>query len=649
MSRGPTAGGVLLLAIRFGVALIVLMPLVVATQVAYPYAVGKAVYARSLIEVVFVLWVLLALIGASWRPPRSWLLVLLGAGLGVSVLSAVFGVSPDRSFWSSYIRMQGTVELAHWFALAVVLASVFRTSQSLRMLLVFNLGVSLLVSLIAVASHAGWEIPMLGRLPEPNFPRISATLGNASYLGAYLLVNVVLALGFLVRSFIPESAPPDSRASRQKGRREKPAAAHSALPRWVERAFHGLVVLFGLWGISLSGSMAALAGLLAALGTVALLYVFSAQSRRAARIAVSLMAGVGAAAALVIFVAPSIAPSFDSLLLRRLTDIETVQRTLGNRIASWKTGVEGFADRPVLGWGEDNFVVVFGRYATGHGAVMPANDHAHNKLIEEMATKGMLGFAAYVAIWILTFLAILRGTRRVDARERVFGLFAGAALLGQLVQSQTLFSTASSSLQYVLLLAVAVRFEALAWPPKTGLRLPRRVAAVFRHRVAHGCVVLGVAGLSAAGYVANQAIYSGAAALYRAETSGSARFMGELKSAIDAFGPLANVPRIIMFENVTKNWDVLYMRHRAEAARLLRWANVEGERAVESEPENWLVQHALARLYRAVARTNPEYAKRARQHFDRSLEQAPHRDPLAPLDMLGWRQNLGRLRADPDT
>ena len=325
-----------------------------------------------------------------------------------------------------------------------------------------------------------------------------------------------------------------------------------------------------------------------------------------------------------------------------MTDLETVQRTLDNRLAPWEAGLRGIVERPVLGWGEANYVVVFGRHVRGQGTIMPASDHAHNQLIEEAATKGVVGLAAYLAIWVLAFLAVFRAARVVDSREQALVLFAGAALLGQFVQLQALFPTASTSLQHVLLLAVIVRFEPLAWSSSPGFRLPGTVARALRSRVAGGCAVLGAAAISAAGLVAHQAIYSGAAALYRAEASKSTRFMDELKNGIEAFGPLANVPRMILFENVTENWMVLRVSQPAEAARLLRWSNIESTRAVEIEPENWMVQHALARLYRAVAKTEPEYAARAQRHFDRALELAPHKDPLVALDAPGWSKGRPR-------
>ena len=117
----------------FGVlGLLLLTPFVVTPGTVYPFVVGKALWSRSLIAVAFALWALLALLHPGYRPPRSWLLVLLVAGYGATVLSAAFGVHPGHSLWSDYERMQGVVDQAHWVVLAVVLASVLHTPRGWR-------------------------------------------------------------------------------------------------------------------------------------------------------------------------------------------------------------------------------------------------------------------------------------------------------------------------------------------------------------------------------------------------------------------------------------------------------------------------------------------------------------------------------------
>ena len=94
---------------------------------------------------------------------------------------------------------------------------------------------------------------------------------------------------------------------------------------------------------------------------------------------------------------------------------------------------------------------------------------------------------------------------------------------------------------------------------------------------------------------------------------------------------------MILFENLAANWRVLASRHRAEAARLIRWADAEARAALRAEPANWRLRQALARMYAAAALTYPEYGAAARRHAARSRELAPAIDPLTPPEPAGGR------------
>lgn len=52
--------------------LLLLTPLVVTPSTVAPYTLGKALRARSLIEIAFALWAVLAVLRPGYRPPRSW-------------------------------------------------------------------------------------------------------------------------------------------------------------------------------------------------------------------------------------------------------------------------------------------------------------------------------------------------------------------------------------------------------------------------------------------------------------------------------------------------------------------------------------------------------------------------------------------------
>ena len=677
--------------IRAGIALVLLTPLVTAPWTLYPFSVGKALWARVLIAVLFALWAALALMRPCWRPPRSALLWLLGAGLAASVISAVFGVGPQTSFWSTYTRMQGIVNAAHWAAFALVVASVARTPADWTRLLNANLAVGLAVAAFAIVRFAAPETPLPFPSREGHWPRIGASAGNPIFLGAYLQAVALLAAGFLVRSCCAAAQPAtpaasgaarSGRAAARSGkarsrkaarRRAKAAPPAPAGDGPLRRLFWAATGICALAGLSLTGSLGALGGLMAGLGAACGLYALFGRARRARRLGLAGLAALAACAlalALVLALrageppAPPADPGArpdparqeqagrpelrgGNVMVERATSAEWVGFTLGNRLRNWEAGLRAFAERPLLGWGPDNYFVASARHLSAPRGRAKVEDHAHSLFVEEAAGKGALGLAAWIALWGLTALVALRAARRLeDARERALAAFAGAALAGWFVQSQTAFYTAESWLQHMLLLAFLAHLEAkmragrppgrLALPGRRALDAARASLAPIAPglRAAAGAAALG---LAAASIASSAAIHAGATAMWRADHGGP--FIAEIERAIGAFGPLAAGPRIVLFNNLALNWKVLAEHRPREAARLLALADREAEAALAAEPESWVLRHALARLYLKVAATRPDYAARAERHLARSRILAPNLDPMeAPLPPAAARR-----------
>ena len=652
---------VLLGAVRLGLALVLLTPLVTAPWTLYPFSVGKAVYARVLIAAVFALWAVLALWRPRWRPPPSPLLWLLGAGLAASVLSAWLGVSPQQSFWSTYERMQGIVNAAHWAAFAVVVASVARTREDWVRLLNLNLGVGLVVALLAIVRSLAPETPLPMPFREGYWPRIGASAGNPILLGAYLQAIALLAVGFLVRSCCaaappaPVVRPGADRAARRRGARRSRKAPARPAPGgdgWGRRLFWGGTAACALAGLSLTGSLGAFAGLAAGLGGSCALYALFGRARRARRLGLAGLGGLGALAlalalVLVLRGAEAPAPAFDNPMLERATSAERIGHTAGNRVRNWESGLAAFAERPLAGWGPENYYAASARHISAPEGRARVRYHAHNLVIEEAATKGAAGLAAYLGLWALTGLVAVRAARRIeDARQRALAAFAAAALAGWFVQGLTAFYSAESWLQHMLLLGFLVHLEASM---RADTPVPGRLAAVLGRlrarvpsadrilagaRAAAGAAALALAGASLA---SSAAIHAGAAAMWRADHGGP--FIAELERAIGAFEPLAAGPRVVLFNNLALNWEVLARHQAPEAARLLALADAQAEAALAARPGSWVLHHALARLYLEVAGTEPDYAARAERHLARSRVLAPNLDPMeAPLPPLAARR-----------
>ena len=658
----------LLPAVLAGIALVLLTPLVWSPVAWHPFSVGKAVYARSLIAAVFALWTLLALARPRYRPPPTAVLFALLAGLAVAALSSAFGVSPQRSLWSTYTRMDGLIDAAHWTAFAVVLTAVLGSARDWHRLLNLNLAVGLCVAVVAVLRFHHPDAGPFGLLPEARHPRISATTGNPTFLGAYLQMVILLAGGFLARSSQaadPEAGAavdagraaarrtrrPQHRRKRGKRRRAAPRAAAGAAAgraRWPTRLFWALTAAVGAWALVHTGSMGAVAGLGAGLAVAAALVARFGGTRRERRLALGGLATLGlAGAALVLALgiraagtAGDYAPAFDSILLERATSTERIGNTLGGRLRNWESGIKAFAERPLLGWGTGNYHAASGRHLAKPPKRTEIADHAHNIVVEEAATKGLAGLAAYVLLWGATGWAVLRRVRAAGPRERTLAIFAGGALTGWFVQSQTLFYAPTILLQHTLLLAYAAHLEACAphrWPwvarlraagARAGEALSTRARRLARPaRVAAAAAAMALAGASIA---SSLAVHAGSAAIWRAEFQGP--WLEHMERSMRAFAPLANGPRVILFNNLAVNWPVLAEHHPEEADRLLAWSAEEALAALAAEPESWVIHHALTRMYRAIAKTRPEYAATAERHLRTSLALAPNLDPMeAPV------------------
>lgn len=593
----------LLLAVRVGIALLLLSPFIVTDGTVFPFVVGKALYSRALIEIVFALWAVLASVNPAFRPPRSWLLILLAGGLAWGAVAASFGVSPQRSWWSNYERMGGLVDAVHWLVLVVVAASVLRERRQLRSLLGCNLIVGVGVALLAVAGYLQTDPLLYGVIWERHHPRIGTVFGNSAYLGIYASVNFAIACGLLARSFAPARAVP----------------TRSIALRWALRLLWTLVAVLQLWAISLSGSLAAVAGLACAVAFVAVAAGLTKKARPIRKRSTWAVAAAGLVAAAVVGVValqtarePGANP-----LMQRLSWAEGA-RSYSAREPAWRAGIAAVADGPWLGWGRENFIVAFGRHAAEPPAEGHAYDRAHNELIERAVAEGLPGAAGYLALWAFALWVVVGAAKRQAADEpdeRAFALSVGAALTIYFVATQMHFGTAALELQLALLFAYVVRLESAARRGRA-----RAPSAASFERLAAAPFALGAAALAVVGLAANHATYAAAQGFLDTPPEEP----HYVKRTIDAFVPLAAEPRRRLFDHVASEWEGMRDRDEASAMQLLAVADGQARAAIAAEPENWRLRWAVARMYAAAAATEPAYGSVAARHARRATDLAPN-------------------------
>ena len=650
--------------------LLLATPLVLSARTLFPFIVGKALASRSIIELLFGLWVVLAVLRPAYRPRRSMVLVAFAVWLAVSLLAGLTGVSVQRSLWSTYERMQGVIDLAHWFALALVLASVLRPGLarlnlrpaspsgrdrrrgadefslseysvtalgsllSWRVLLNFNLAVSLFMALMGLDLRYDIGVVPTYAVLSGGF-RLAATLGNPTYIGAYMLVNVFVGLAFLAHSLVAtrSSIPEAVSARRRRRRRDEPS---QDLDLWLllGRLFWTAVVVFTLWALLLSGTRGSIF-----VGLPAGLVFFCAGSLlwgrdRVVKVVSAVVVGAMVLLALVV-VAVRTTEAFEDLaesniIVSRIERINLDDPSIKGRMASHKAGLEGFFAKPFLGWGPENFAVAFGRYFDFDPEVRETFDQAHNKLLEEMITKGLFGLVSYVALWTVMFALLYRRVRDRDDNEQVFLLFIGAALTGYFFQNLFLFDTPATVLQFALLVGFVAGLErTLEAPAETRDGVSQEAptgetaSTVVTARVLPALAIVAVSALVALGIVVNTRIYYASKVVIRTQSPAITweQRLGIFQQSIDSFRPLANYPRNFLIGQVTSNIDQI---SDEDLALTMGMIDREAVHATEGEPEGWKIYADLALVYRVAASRDSKYQVQAESYLAKAIELGPN-------------------------
>jgi O-antigen ligase/tetratricopeptide (TPR) repeat protein len=155
----------------------------------------------------------------------------------------------------------------------------------------------------------------------------------------------------------------------------------------------------------------------------------------------------GAALALAILV-PLATPMRDAVLTRsgQITDLSAP--TSRTRVELWRAGLHMFQDHPLAGVGLDAFVAAFPPYRTASLTQIEwggTPSKAHNDAIQILATQGVLGGLAALAIVMLCAVVVWRTARRGSPEARAAAIVCASALAGYVASSLVGFGTAATS------------------------------------------------------------------------------------------------------------------------------------------------------------------------------------------------------------
>src|SRR3989344_242367 len=469
-----------------GVFLLSFVVLVVTKSLFFPFISGKNFTFRIIVEVIFGAWIALMFMNAAYRPRVSAMLVAFGAFVAAIALSDALGEYPFKSFWSNYERMEGWITLAHLFGYFVVVTSVM-TESLWRRLFQVSLGVSAFVSLYGLLQLVGFAALGWGGGGGLG-ARLDATLGNPTYLAAYMLFHIFIAALVWGQSWMEVN----------RG-------------RVVLSLMYGSVIALDTIVLLFTGTRGSILGLLGGVFLVALLLVLLARnSKNAWRAAAGSVATILILAGLFYMVRD--ASWVRSVgFLDRLATISVSDNTVKARFMNWGMAWKGAQERPLLGWGQENYALVFDKY---YNAGMYAQeqwfDRVHNTVLDWLIAGGFFGLALYLLLFGVALAALWRG--RSSTGGLTFSIIERCILTGLLAgyffHNLFVFDNITSYILFVSVLAyIAGRNAGAANTRKLFGDREVRMPTSFIVAVLVAILVWGVAwGVNAHGLAQNRAL-----------------------------------------------------------------------------------------------------------------------------------------------
>ncbi len=350
--------------IKIALFVVPLIPLFISKSLFFPYITGKAFIFRIIVELVFLAWIPLAIFFKEYRPRKNVLTIAILVFIFVVSLATILGVNPTRSFWSNFERMEGLLTYLHLAAYFFVASTVFTKKDWLIFFNIFVI-VGVIENAVVLAQRLGYVASPQGGV------RVDGTIGNPSYLAAYLTFILGVALILWLHS-------------RNKAM----------------KYFYGAVSLLTLFSIYFTATRGAILSLVGAGFVAAVLYLIHYGRSKSQSLVLRRFVLGGL---LFLIVMP-----FGFYLLRN-TDFVVNSPVLNRfryfsfaeaRFYIWSMGYEGFKENPVLGWGPENYNLVFAKYFRPElYSEEPWFDRSHNIVLDWLINAGVLGLFSYLGLF----------------------------------------------------------------------------------------------------------------------------------------------------------------------------------------------------------------------------------------------------------
>jgi len=418
---------------------------IVTPSTLFPFIVGKYVWFRIMVGLALIFFCL----GLLYRDKgllmanrikevfKKPLVIAVSVFVLVFLLACLFSFDPINSFWSNYERGEGGLQILNFYIFFMLLAVLFKEEKDWKLILSITLLGGFLMAFYGLLASKGVDNFIGIRFGEEGY-RFQGSIGNPAYVAAYSIFMMFYAAYLFLTNYGIKKI--------------KSFGAISLI--LLEIIF--LAVFFS------AATRGAFIGLIASLIIFAIYLMFSKKSLRK-WLSTGIIILILIVSLFVYFKDSSFVKSIPG---SRIFDISLTTQTFQHRAIMWKTAVDGWKDRPVLGWGPENFMQVFNRHfntkyfdpSQGFGAWF---DRAHSIYFDYLVETGILGLLSYLSIFLVFYWQFFKktlggiGEQVKKTSILIKGLFL-AVPVAYLVQGIVLFDVSVIYFNIFLFMAFSV-------------------------------------------------------------------------------------------------------------------------------------------------------------------------------------------------
>lgn len=491
---------------------------IVAPSTFFPFIGGKDFFFRVCIDLAVATFFLWWGFEARRKELKERVKAIVTKPLFIAVsffvlaflLASAFALDPHAAFWSNFERGEGGFEMLHYYAFFFLLLLLFREQVDWEL----ALGTSLTAAILLILYGLAALFKMQYFIGPDLCARFQGSLGNPAYVAPYLMFAMFyvlyrwfvdsgkkisgrailisglptfilfLLLVIVNSSFLPQFvagifAPYVSYAAAHPSLnllltiiiyaifptlygmylRKKGASRFEILKGVVYASLIAIFLFFFLLTQTRGAFLGLGVGIAAGIG-YALFLEFHKRTKKVLLATLAFLLLVGGLAyyyrqhdiPLVPFCASS----------SRLVNLDLEEQTAQTRFWTWGSAIQGWQERPIFGWGPENFSVVFDKYFNERHFIPNQNsetwfDRAHGVVFDYLAETGVVGFLAYVSMFIAFYLQLLWFKKRATEKHQGGETAPHARELGSMPFIKILFFT----LPIVYLVQGLVLFDVL--------------------------------------------------------------------------------------------------------------------------------------------------------------------------------------------